>query len=62
MIRIQTKGNTYLLTWNGKNWRDKAGHIWIEGKTLLFSSKHGAVGDSEWSIVDHRTNQVGGTK
>jgi len=44
------------IRWNGKDWRDKAGHVFemrshpVTRQAMLVSKEHGTYYDSQWSI------------
>jgi len=55
MMILQAAGNTYYAMWDGKVWRDRAGHKWYQTDSghreqnqrasRMFSKEHGSTLD-----------------
>ena len=41
---------TYTLCWSGKQWRDKAGHVWHMASDGTLSSEHGTALLHQWKV------------
>lgn len=55
MIKLTTTLRDYKIKWDGRDWRDEAGHVWgeqHEGPRLSFiSTKHGKVTYENWRVI-----------
>ena len=52
MIRIVIGKQTYVLRWDGKQWKDKAGHVWVQFGEMFKNPAHGIA--ASWNCIGNK--------